>query len=104
MGLRLVVRLSLEIDLEPERATFFERAFNADSAALQFDELLGNGKTKARASKPVDDSLIGLGKAIEDAALGIGTDADAGIRDLETQPHAVGTPCDGVDRDVHITV
>ncbi len=100
MGLRLILRLDFEVDLEPERAALFGGALDANRAALQLHELLGDGKTKAGSAKPVDDRLIGLGEAIEDTPLGVGTDADAGVGDLEPQPYAVGIACHGIDRDV----
>ena len=89
-------RLLLQRDLEPERASQPDCAFQSDVATHEADKLLGDRGAKARSAKPPGGRLIGLREALEDALLRVRRDADAGVADRKLQiDTAVGFPLRG---------
>ena len=80
--------LLLEVHLEPERAAQPHRALEADLAAHQPHQLLGDSGAQAGAAETARSRLVRLGKAFENPGLRLGRDADAGVADGELEPHA----------------
>jgi hypothetical protein len=96
---RRALGLLVEVHLDPEGAAEAERAFDPDAPAHQADELLRDGGAESRAAEAARGGLVCLGEAVEDLALRLGRDADAGVADRELEAHhRVGL---GLHRHVH---
>ena len=80
--------LLLQLGFEPEGAAQADRALQADPAAHQLDQLLGDRRPEARAAEAARGGLLGLREALENPLLRLGRDADPGIAHRELEAHA----------------
>ena len=78
-----------ERQLQPEQAALAGHAFDADSTAQQFRQLLADRDPQTAAAIAARGRLVGLGEALEYPLLRRLVDADPRIRDLEADPYAV---------------
>jgi hypothetical protein len=77
---------------------FTNRTFERNAAAHALDDALGNAQAKARTAIAPRNALVGLFKFAENALLGLGRNADAGVAHQEGD--FVG-PDAGLDDDCH---
>ncbi len=63
---------------------------DADRAMHQIDQLLADGKAQPRTAEAARGRGIDLAEMMEQAALGLGRNADAGVADGKAQLGAVG--------------
>ena len=82
-----LLRLLVERDFEPERATQAHCAFQADAPPHELHQLAGDRRSQARAPEAPRGGLVGLRETLEDPLLGLRRDADAGIAHRELEPH-----------------
>jgi hypothetical protein len=76
-------RLGRQFD--PEARALAQLALDPDRAAHAGDQGLADGETKPGAAIAAADRAVGLGEALEQAGLHLGSDADAGVDHLEAQ-------------------
>src|SRR5258708_2151198 len=69
----------LQGQLNSERAATAGRAFDGKCSAMRFDDPTRDRQTQARAAKGAGTSFIDAIKAVEDALLIFGWNADAGV-------------------------
>jgi hypothetical protein len=67
--------------VESEGGALADLALDREPAAVQLDDLLGQGQADARAAEPALAARVGLGEAIEDARQVRGRDAHARVLD-----------------------
>ena len=83
----LVVRLvNLKYQVKPESGPHPEGAFKLQLAPHQFDQLVGNAGTKARATILASYATISLDKWIHDGFLFFRVNANTGINNFKTHP------------------
>ena len=75
-------RLLGQQDREPECGPLSRRAFDADLAAHEFDELLGDGQTEAGAAEFARHRPVGLHEGLEQPARCLLAQTDARVGDL----------------------
>jgi hypothetical protein len=68
---------------EPEAGALALLADDADGTAHEGDEAFGDGEAEAGTAELAPGGAVGLGEGLEEAGLGFGGDADAGIADGE---------------------
>ena len=76
--------LQAKFKTEPESTTLSGRALQANGAAHQLDQLLTDRRPESGTTESPRRGLVGLGKAVENPALRLMRDADAGIDYFES--------------------
>src|SRR5262249_54182105 len=76
-----------EVQLEVEDAALVRLALETDLAAQALDQALADGQAQAAATKTARGGSLGLAERLEQPALRLLRDADAGVFDAEGDAH-----------------
>ena len=97
------VRLQLERQLDPKGRALAQHAAHAHGPAHQLRQLTGDAEAEAAAADAAPHALVTAGEALEQVALRLGRQADAGVLDHKPQPDLARAARNGLDAQQDLT-